>query len=278
MMFAIKKIFFTFSIGFLFLSCGLPDASTISLNLNQPFIMRAIPGENSVKIEFESQNDEPSFSGYNVYFGTDVEPRLYRIYNEQQQLPTIDANRSANITRHSFTIKEKLYATKQGEEGIRELDNSDLANGLPMYIWVSSYQIAPTRESSFVYDFHVAEGITPRYETIGATVTVSDNTMAIETHAMATLINTAGTLYLKNATGGSMQMRTATSLTDINTAPEDGYTTDDLEVFAGRLYLIRKTVGGSTLHGKIFVKSVNPATSSITVDYCLQTADGILSY
>ena len=276
MMFTIKRIIFIFNIAFLFLSCGLPDASTIALNLNQPFIMRAMPGENSVTIEFKSQNDEPSFSGYNVYFGTDVEPRLYKIYSEQQQLPTIPANRSANITTHRFTIKEKLYATKQGEEGINELDNGDVANGLPMYIWVSSYQIAPTRESSFVYDFHVAEGVTPRYETIGQTIGVGV-TMKIKENTMATLVNTAGVLHLKNASS-TMQMRTATSLTDVNTAPESGYSTDDLEVSAGRLYLIRKTVGSSTLYGKIFVRSVNTSSSTIVVDYCLQTADGILSY
>ncbi len=277
MMFTIKRIFFIFSIAFLFLSCGLPDASTIALNLNQPFITRAIPGENSVTIEFESQNDEPAFSGYNVYFGDDVNPRLYRIYNEQQQLPTISVNRSANIRKHRFTIEKKLYATKQGEEGVNELDTSDLANGLPMYIWVSSYQIAPTRESSFTDDdFHIAEGITPRYEVIEETVTVN-GTMEIQTHDMATLVNTGGTLYLRNASS-TMQMRTATSLTDINTAPESGYTTGDLQVSAGRLYLIRKNVSGDILHGKIFVKSVNTTTSTIVVDYCLQTANDILSY
>jgi len=282
MVFIIQRIIFIFVMGILFLSCGLPDTNTIALSLNEPFITRIIPESESITVEFVSQNNEPAFSGYNIYFSNDeTKPRSYSIRNQQQRLPTISANGSGNIIRESFKIEVGLYSVRQGTEVIHTLDKGDLADGMPLYIWVTSYQITPVRESS-LYNYDEDDGFivggTPRFEAIEQTVNV-DGTMTIEENAMATLVLDTGVLYFENEAGDSMQMRTASGLTDINTAPKEGYSADRLPVIAGRLYLIKLGAGDweNSMYGKIFVRSVN-GTTSINVNYCLQTAPGILSY
>ena len=63
------KMFLCFIFSILMLSCGLPDVTGVTLELNQPYITKVIPGNNKLTVEFEAQNNEPSFSGYNIYFG-----------------------------------------------------------------------------------------------------------------------------------------------------------------------------------------------------------------
>ena len=80
----IIKLFFYITISsLLFISCGLPDVTGITLELNQPYITKVIPGNNKITVEFEAQNNEPSFSGYNIYFGDSTNPRKYRLYNKR---------------------------------------------------------------------------------------------------------------------------------------------------------------------------------------------------
>ena len=77
-----KSIFKIFLILMLILSavsCGLPDVTGITLELNQPYITKIIPGDNQLTVEFEAQNNEPSFSGYNIYFGDSTDPRKYKL-------------------------------------------------------------------------------------------------------------------------------------------------------------------------------------------------------
>ena len=80
-----KSLFKLFFISILFfnimftISCGLPDITSIYQEMNQPFITKLIPGPNKVTVEFQAQNNEPAFSGYNIYFGDSVNPQNYTI-------------------------------------------------------------------------------------------------------------------------------------------------------------------------------------------------------
>lgn len=273
-MYFIRQYSLFFIISILFYSCGLPDSSSVALDLNEPYIMKMVPGDKKIDITFVSQNSEPSFSGYNIYFGDNANPRQYKIYNEQREFPTIITNGSDNIREYTFTIEPGLYASKSGVEGTNELTDSDVPNGLPVYVWISSFQIAPERESSYFYNFYV-ETATPRNEVINATINLND-TISILAQGMATLVSIDGTLYFRNISDTLVQRRTATSLTDVNIPPTEGYTADDIEVLENRLYLIRKSSGTSFNYGKIFVRSI--VGNSVIVDYALQTATDILSY
>ena len=117
---------------------------------------------------------------------------------------------------------------------------------------------------------------TPRPEALNQTINVG-STINLEGRDLARLINYGGTLYFQNAANTSMMVMSGTSLNDIVVPPENGYGNINLSVKANRLYLIKITDGNNNYYGKIYVRSVN-GTSSITADYCRQTAANILSY
>lgn len=271
----ILKLFLcTILLSFPIISCGLPDVTGITLELNQPYITKVIPGNNQLTVEFEAQNNEPSFSGYNIYFGDSTDPRKYRLYNQQKALPTISDKTSSVTKKYSFTIKVGSYFSTNGAD-VYTLKESDLNNGIPIYVWVSAYQITPQLESYYYYDNFVKMG-TPRPEALNQTVTPNNN-ISMEGRDLARLINSVGTLYFQNVSGTSMMAVSANSLNDVVIPPENGYGNVNLQVKANRLYLIKITEGNNAYYGKIYVRSVN-GTSSITVDYCRQTSANILSY
>ncbi|TVL62656.1 hypothetical protein [Brachyspira hyodysenteriae] len=261
-------------LSFPIISCGLPDVTGITLELNQPYITKVIPGNNQLTVEFEAQNNEPSFSGYNIYFGDSTDPRKYRLYNQQKALPTISDKTSTVIKKYSFTIKVGSYFSTNGTD-VYTLKESDLNNGIPVYVWVSAYQITPQLESYYYYDNFVKMG-TPRPEALNQTVTPNNN-ISMEGRDLARLIVSGGNLYFQNVGGTSMMAVSGNSLNDVVIPPENGYGNVDLQVKANRLYLIKITDGNNAYYGKIYVRSVN-GTSSITVDYCRQTSANILSY
>ena len=246
-----KSLFKLFFISILFfnimftISCGLPDITSIYQEMNQPFITKLIPGPNKVTVEFQAQNNEPAFSGYNIYFGEKVNPQKYKLYNEQKNRPTIINKSSQNITSYSYTIGVGSYYSTGGDSEVTTLTASDIQNGIPIYVWVSAYQITPQNESIYYFDY--AQMATPRAET----------------------------LTFQNTPGG-IQSRSATSLSEVTIPPTDGYSTAALTVEANKLYLTKTEDGGKSYYGKIFVKGVNGTTA--TVDYCLQTAADVLSY
>lgn len=268
-----KSLFKLFFISILFfnimftISCGLPDITSIYQEMNQPFITKLIPGPNKVTVEFQAQNNEPAFSGYNIYFGDSVNPQKYKLYNQQKTRPTIITKNSQNITTHSYTIETGSYYSTGGDSEVTTLTQSEIQNGIPIYVWVSAYQMTPQSESSYSYDNYV-QMATPRAETLNTTVSGSIKVGNIE---LATLSGN----NIQNSTGG-IQTRSATSLSDVTIPPTDGYTKSPLTVEANKLYLTKTEDGGKSYYGKIFVKGVNGTTA--TVDYCLQTAPDILSY
>lgn len=247
-------------------SCGLPDVTSITLEMNQPFITKLIPGPNSITVEFQSQNNEPAFSGYNIYFGDSVNPQKYRLYNSQKARPTISVKGSADITSHTYTIQAGSYYS-EGSGEIQTLTDSELPTGIPIYVWVSAYQITPQNESYYYYDNYVKMA-TPRPETLGATVSGS---ISLGGRQLATL--SGGNI--QNSTGG-IQSVSASSLSEVTVPPTNGYSTASLPVVAQQLYLTRTIDNGTNYYGKIFVRSVSG--SSANVDYCLQTSGNILSY
>ena len=85
-----------------------------------------------------------------------------------------------------------------------------------------------------------------------------------------------GLTFQNNTSGGGIQSRSATSLSDVTIPPTDGYSTAALTVQPNQLYLTKTTDGSDSYYGKIFVRSVSGTTA--TVDYCLQTAADVLSY
>lgn len=271
-----KSLFKLFFISILFfnimftISCGLPDITSIYQEMNQPFITKLIPGPNKVTVEFQAQNNEPAFSGYNIYFGDSVNPQKYKLYNQQKTRPTIITKNSQNITTHSYTIETGSYYSTGGDSEVTTLTQSEIQNGIPIYVWVSAYQITPQNESIYYFDY--AQMATPRDETLNKSVSSGSIT---STKELATLSGTAGNLTFQNSTGG-IQTRSATSLSDVTIPPTDGYTKSPLTVEANKLYLTKTTDGGKNYYGKIFVKRVNGTTA--TVDYCIQLAENVLSY
>ena len=248
-------------------SCGLPDVTSITLEMNQPFITKLIPGPNSITVEFQSQNNEPAFSGYNIYFGDSVNPQKYRLYNSQKARPTISVKGSADITSHTYTIQAGSYYS-QGSGEILTLTDDELKQGIPIYVWVSAYQITPQNESYYYYDNYVKMA-TPRPESSGSFS--SGQTITLN-RQLATL---SGSLNIQNSTGG-IQSVSASSLSEVTVPPTNGYSTAALPVVAQQLYLTRTIDNGTNYYGKIFVRSVSGGSAN--VDYCLQTSGNILSY
>lgn len=263
------------------ISCGLPDITSITQEMNQPFITKITPMDQKIVVEFQAQNNEPAFSGYNIYFGDSVNPRIYRIYSQQKTIPTIVTTRSTTLQTFTFTIEKNIYYTGSNVTEISLLPETEIRNGIPIYVWVSSYQITPQNESYYYYDNYVKMA-TPRPEVLNQTVNV-DNTISLSEGYLANLtLNIADNkLYFsspqrENETW-SLQRVAGTSLYDIVVPPTEGYTTESLEVIADRLYLIKINRGNNNYYGKIFVRSVN-GTSSIVADYCYQISADILSY
>lgn len=267
-----KSLFKLFFISILFfnimftISCGLPDITSIYQEMNQPFITKLIPGPNKVTVEFQSQNNEPAFSGYNIYFGEKVNPQKYKLYNQQKTRPTIINKNSQNITSYSYTIGVGSYYSTGGDSEVTTLTASEIPNGIPIYVWVSAYQITPQNESIYYFDY--AQMATPRAEELDKSVSGS---IKVGNRELATLSGN----NIQNSSGG-IQSRSATSLSDETIPPTDGYLTTPLTVQANQLYLTKTVDGGKNYYGKIFVKSVSGGTA--TVDYCLQTAANVLSY
>lgn len=268
-----KSLFKLFFISILFfnimftISCGLPDITSIYQEMNQPFITKLIPGPNKVTVEFQAQNNEPAFSGYNIYFGEKVNPQKYKLYNQQKTRPTIINKNSQNITTYSYTIGVGSYYSTGGDSEVTTLTASEIPNGIPIYVWVSAYQITPQNESIYYFDY--AQMATPREENTGSfssgNITSGGKTLA-----------TVGTgLTFQNSTGG-IQSRSASSLYEVTIPPTDGYSTAALTVQQNQLYLTKTVEGNNSYYGKIFVKSVSGTTA--TVDYCIQLAANVLSY
>ena len=275
-----KSLFKLFFISILFfnimftISCGLPDITSIYQEMNQPFITKLIPGPNKVTVEFQAQNNEPAFSGYNIYFGDSVNPQKYKLYNQQKTRPTIINKNSQNITSYSYTIEVGSYYSTGGDSEVTTLTQSEIPNGIPIYVWVSAYQITPQAESYYYYDNYVKMA-TPRPEYSNQTIS-SGSAIISGSRQLATLSGAAGNLQFQNVANGTMQMTGGTSLNDITVPPTDGYGNASLTVTAQRLYLVKITEGSDNYYGKIFVHSVNGG--SVTIDYCHQPSANILSY
>lgn len=274
-----KSLFKLFFISILFfnimftISCGLPDITSIYQEMNQPFITKLIPGPNKVTVEFQAQNNEPAFSGYNIYFGDSVNPQKYKLYNQQKTRPTIINKNSQNITMHSYTIGVGSYYSTGGDSEVTTLTTSEIPNGIPIYVWVSAYQITPQNESIYYFDY--AQMATPRTEELGKSVSTGSSPISSGGKQLATVGTSGTSLTFQNGTGG-IQSRSATSLSDVTIPPESGYSTAALTVEANKLYLTKTTDGSDSYYGKIFVKSVSGTTA--TVDYCIQLAANVLSY
>ena len=254
-------------------SCGLPDVTSITQEMNQPFITKLTPGDNKITVEFQAQNNEPAFSGYNIYFGDSVNPQKYRLYNSQKSRPTILVGASQNIKTYTFTIEPKGYYS-EGSGEVLTLTEYQLQNGIPIYVWVSAYQITPQAESYYYYDNYVKMA-TPRPEYLNQIINSGD-AIRIGSRQLTTLSGTTGNLQFQNVANGTMQMTVGTSLNDITVPPTDGYGSASLTVTAQRLYLVKITEGSDNYYGKIFVHSVNGG--SVTIDYCHQPSANILSY
>ena len=275
-----KSLFKLFFISILFfnimftISCGLPDITSIYQEMNQPFITKLIPGPNKVTVEFQAQNNEPAFSGYNIYFGRNDNPQEYKLYNQQKTRPTIINKNSQNITSYSYTIGVGSYYSTGGDSEVTTLTVSEIPNGIPIYVWVSAYQITPQNESIYYFDY--AKMATPRAETLNSSVSSSTGSIT-SSKQLATVSTSGGNLTFQNNTsGGGIQSRSATSLSEVTIPPTDGYSTAALTVQPNQLYLTKTTEGNDSYYGKIFVRSVSGTTA--TVDYCIQLAANVLSY
>lgn len=273
-----KSLFKLFFISILFfyimftISCGLPDVTSIYQEMNQPFITKLTPGHNKVTVEFQAQNNEPAFSGYNIYFGDSVNPQKYKLYNQQKTRPTIIKKNSQTIATYTYTIEPRnSYYSTGGDSEVTTLQESDIQNGIPIYVWVSAYQITPQHESIYYSDY--AQMATPRPQSSrsfssGENITLNNKTLAT--------VGTSGTSLTFQNSGGGIQSRSASSLDEVTIPPTDGYSTAALTVQPNQLYLTKTLEGNNSYYGKIFVRSVSRTTA--TVDYCIQLAADVLSY
>ncbi|MEI0531240.1 hypothetical protein R4I97_06750 [Brachyspira pilosicoli] len=263
----------------IFVSCGLPDITSITQEMNQPFITKITPMDKKIVIEFQAQNNEPAFSGYNIYFGDSVNPRIYRVYSQQKTIPTIVSTRSTTLQTFTFTIEKNIYYTGSNITEISLLPETEIRNGIPIYVWVSSYQITPQNESYYYYDNYVKMA-TPRPEALNQTVT-ANTTIVFSEGNLANLTLNNNKLYFSSPQAAnetwSVQRVAGTSLYDVVVPPTEGYTTESLEVIADRLYLIKINKNNANYYAKIFVRSVN-GVNSIVADYCYQISADILSY
>ena len=263
----------------IFVSCGLPDITSITQEMNQPFITKITPMDKKIVIEFQAQNNEPAFSGYNIYFGDSVNPRIYRVYSQQKTIPTIVSTRSTTLQTFTFTIEKNIYYTGSNVTEISLLPETEIRNGIPIYVWVSSYQITPQNESYYYYDNYVKMA-TPRPEALNQTVT-ANTTIVFSEGNLANLTLNNNKLYFSSPQAAnetwSVQRVAGTSLYDVVVPPTEGYTTESLEVIADRLYLIKINKNNANYYAKIFVRSVN-GVNSIVADYCYQISADILSY
>ena len=263
----------------IFISCGLPDINSITQEMNQPFITKITPMDRKIVIEFQAQNNEPAFSGYNIYFGDSVNPRIYRVYSQQKTIPTIVSTRSTTLQTFTFTIEKNIYYTGSNVTEISLLPETEIRNGIPIYVWVSSYQITPQNESYYYYDNYVKMA-TPRPEALNQTVT-ANTTIVFSEGNLANLTLNNNKLYFSSPQAAnetwSVQRVAGTSLYDVVVPPTEGYTTESLEVIADRLYLIKINKNNANYYAKIFVRSVN-GVNSIVADYCYQISADILSY
>ena len=261
------------------ISCGLPDITSITQEMNQPFITKITPMDQKIVVEFQAQNNEPAFSGYNIYFGDSVNPRIYRIYSQQKTIPTIVTTRSTTLQTFTFTIEKNIYYTGSNVTEISLLPETEIRNGIPIYVWVSSYQITPQNESYYYYDNYVKMA-TPRPEISNQTVNVG-STIVLSEGYLANLTLNNNKLYFSSPQAAnetwSVQRVAGTSLYDVVVPPTEGYTTESLEVIENRLYLIKINKNNANYYGKIFVRSVN-GVNSIVADYCYQISADILSY
>lgn len=260
-------------------SCGLPDITSITQEMNQPFITKITPMDQKIVVEFQAQNNEPAFSGYNIYFGDSVNPRIYRVYSQQKTIPTIVTTRSTTLQTFTFTIEKNIYYTGSNVTEISLLPETEIRNGIPIYVWVSSYQITPQNESYYYYDNYVKMA-TPRPEISNQTVNVG-STIVLSEGYLANLTLNNNKLYFSSPQAAnetwSVQRVAGTSLYDVVVPPTEGYTTESLEVIENRLYLIKINKNNANYYGKIFVRSVN-GVNSIVADYCYQISADILSY
>lgn len=154
-----------------------------------------------------------------------------------------------------------------------------MPNGIPIYVFVSSYQITPENESAYYYDNYVLMGC-PRSETLNSTINSGQSITSgsgSDSKTLATVSGSGTSLTFQNTTGG-IQTRAANSLNDVTYAPTDGYTTTTQTVSQNTLYLVKVTdsSSGNNYYGKIYVRNVN--SGSVTVDYCLQSGANITNY
>ena len=261
-------------------SCGSPDSSSIYIDLNQPYITRIAPGNQKLTVHFEAQNNEEGFSGYNVYYGDNVNQKQFVLLNDKNIFPTITTIGSDVVNKYEFTIE--AGQNYSNENGNGTLDGADIPNGLPRYVIVTAYNLFNNYESSYSYSNFVYMGC-PRPEILNKNITTGEAFAGISTGNtgilnLGTLQNNAGILQIAPiAINGGIQMRTATSINDINVPPVDGYINTPIDAQAGRLYLMKILIGSDIYYGKIYIQSVNPGTS-IVADYCVQIAAGITNY
>lgn len=266
-----RSILLLFFILLFSISCGLPDVTGISQEINQPIITKVVPGNNQVTVYFDAQNNEPAFSGYNIYFGDNLNRRKYTLYNQQKNRPTLIEVKTTTVQSYSYTIKVGEYYSTNGND-VNTLTTTDIQNGVPIYVFVSAYQITPSAESSYFDDF--SKMATPRPEELNKTISVGSKITG--TRDIVELVSNNGTLSLKNVSGGSIMRVAGDSLDDVVIPPEQGYSTADIDVVANRLYLVKNTEGSDSYYSKIFVRSASG--NSIVVDYAYQISANILSY
>ena len=132
--------------------------------------------------------------------------------------------------------------------------------------------MTPQNESIYYFDY--AKMATPRTEELNKQFSSGSITSGGKT--LATVGTSGVNLTFQSTSGGGIQSRSATSLSDVTIPPTDGYSTAALTVQQNQLYLTKTVDGGKNYYGKIFVKGINGTTA--TVDYCLQTAADVLSY
>ncbi|MBI4976325.1 MAG: hypothetical protein HZC28_02525 [Spirochaetes bacterium] len=263
-----------FSFGILSLiSCGEQNPNEIPLALNVPHITRIVPGDGKITVYFQSQNNEPGFSGYNIYWSDDIaQLQNQLLLNETLSKPTIKAQASVIMQEYSFTVEHSITYFKSTASSNTSATKVSLFNGLVYYFYVKAYNGQPEYESTF--DSALTANGSPRPQTLSYRMDTNTGLTFGSGQVKVLLTNDSGSLYFLPMSNGIQHMGSGT-LTSLTVAPANGYDTFPVIAAAGHLYAVRTAV---TNYAKIAVLSTDISGAFAVIDYCYQPTAGVVSY
>ncbi len=187
-----KNIIFLIFLLFIFNSCS-DELITIVDEYNPPYEIKAIPGDNSISINFWSGVLADDFVGFNLYLNQGSSTFTNALLNTDGSYPTV---RVDTHTRSNFTLN---YNTT----------SASIQNGTLYYVTVTAFGTNDLAENGRIETkINSIIPVVPRQEQTGTTITgftVTGTTVTatgLKSYGYQTNFNTI-TVYTNNNTSGS---------------------------------------------------------------------------